>query len=76
MAAICVFSVSTGETIVVRTCSMDNMYQQCGDFEFDEVRYRGCLTTCQRDGCNHSNRIRQSFLLFVLPVLNRIYINL
>ncbi len=47
----------SGETVVIRTCSVDNWGTQCGDLLFeqgDQVMQpiTGCLASCDFDGCN------------------------
>lgn len=43
----------TGEEVVIRTCSIENMDNQCGTFKFEDEMVRGCILTCNYDGCNH-----------------------
>lgn len=42
----------TGEEVVIRTCSIENMDNQCGTFKFEDEMVRGCILTCNYDGCN------------------------
>ena len=42
----------TGEEIVVRYCSLENMDNQCGDFKYMDEPFKGCILTCTYDGCN------------------------
>jgi len=48
--------IGDGHTVMIRTCSVTDWGSQCGDIFFeqgDEVeRLRGCLATCDFDGCN------------------------
>ena len=45
-----------GHTVVIRTCSVTDWGSQCGDIFFEQgdkmERLRGCLATCNFDGCN------------------------
>ena len=51
--------VENGQTVVIRTCSMEDWGTQCGDIFFEQGRMResltGCLATCPFDGCNSAN---------------------
>ena len=47
--------------MVFRGCSLESLDSQCGDFKFDEVRYRGCVTSCEDNGCNVANSLRFDF---------------
>ena len=56
--------------MVFRGCSLESLDSQCGDFKFDEVRYRGCVTSCEDNGCNAANALRldvcsQTLVIFV-----------
>ncbi|CAG0901554.1 unnamed protein product [Darwinula stevensoni] len=44
----------TQESLVIRTCILENMNSQCGIFRFDDVEMTGCVLTCNSDGCNRS----------------------
>jgi len=48
-------SDATSEKIVVRRCVMETMDTQCGKFRFEDDLLRGCILTCNMDGCNSSN---------------------
>ena len=45
-----------GHTVTIRTCSVTDWGSQCGDIFFeqgeDQETLRGCLATCNFDGCN------------------------
>ncbi len=45
-------SVVNGKTLVVRTCVLEDMNSQCGTFKFQNDTLKGCLLTCDYDGCN------------------------
>ena len=47
-----VLSAETGENLVIRTCVLEDMNNQCGQFKFQNATMRGCILTCDRDGCN------------------------
>jgi len=44
--------IRTGELFVIRRCALDNMDNQCGVFRFENDTLRGCILTCDYDGCN------------------------
>ncbi|XP_021967922.1 uncharacterized protein LOC110863019 [Folsomia candida] len=52
-------SYSTNEKIVIRRCTSETMDKQCGQFRFEDDLLRGCILTCDMDGCNSSN-LRQN----------------
>ena len=58
-------SQSTNEEVVVRYCSAENMDNQCGDFKYQNEPFRGCILTCNYDGCNHTIK-RTSIILYTL----------
>ena len=41
--------------MVFRGCSLESLDSQCGDFKFEDVRYKGCVTSCEEKGCNTAN---------------------
>lgn len=45
-------SAVTGETLVSRTCVLEDMNSQCGLFKFQNDTMNGCILTCEHDGCN------------------------
>ena len=47
-------SQRTGEEVVIRSCSLENMDNQCGDFKFEDEPFKGCILTCTYDGCNEA----------------------
>ena len=64
----------SGEEVVVRYCSMENMDNQCGNFKFMEEPFEGCILTCNYDGCNHSaNSSRVAILLTFSSTLVTIF---
>ncbi|RWS28364.1 hypothetical protein B4U80_09447, partial [Leptotrombidium deliense] len=42
----------TNEELVIRTCTTENMNNQCGIFKFEKETLTGCIVTCDTDGCN------------------------
>ena len=51
-----------GIEMVFRGCSLESLDSQCGDFKFEDVRYRGCVTSCEDNGCNVANTLRSDLL--------------
>ncbi|KAI0218212.1 hypothetical protein LSAT2_030059, partial [Lamellibrachia satsuma] len=53
----------SGQTLMIRTCSVDNWGTQCGNIRFDqgstEETIIGCLASCDMDGCNSSTTTRR-----------------
>ena len=49
-------AVSNKKTLVVRTCVLEDMNSQCGTFKFQNDTLKGCLLTCDYDGCNRGHR--------------------
>lgn len=63
-------SYATKETLVVRTCSLEDMNSQCGTLKFQEDVLKGCLLTCNFDGCNRGpNLVLNTFVGVVAPIL-------
>ncbi len=56
----------TGSTLVVRTCSLEDMNSQCGTFRFQNDTLKGCILTCNYDGCNSCNGNSLNLALFTL----------
>ena len=44
-------------SLVVRTCVLEDMNSQCGTFRFENDTMKGCLLTCDFDGCNAATGI-------------------
>lgn len=42
----------TGEELVIRACTLKNMENQCGSFRYENEKLKGCILTCNEDGCN------------------------
>ncbi|KAK2168331.1 hypothetical protein LSH36_18g11044 [Paralvinella palmiformis] len=61
--------IVTGIELTVRTCALKNMHNQCGTFEFEDIPYHGCVTTCEKNGCNHGNSIAKASLWRLIIVL-------
>ncbi|XP_063612880.1 U-scoloptoxin(05)-Sm1a-like isoform X1 [Penaeus indicus] len=60
-------SAVTGESLMIRTCVLENMDSQCGVFKFGDEQLKGCILTCEYDGCNPASRSR--VVLGLLPLL-------
>ncbi|KAK7086519.1 hypothetical protein SK128_015953 [Halocaridina rubra] len=60
-------SASTGESLMIRTCVLENMDSQCGVFKFGGEQLTGCILTCEYDGCNVS--ARHILALVLVPIL-------
>lgn len=65
--------------MVYRGCSLDDLDNQCGDFKFEGVRYRGCMMSCTENACNGAvnwsgltlmSAIVMTLLLFISAILN------
>ncbi|KAH9405119.1 hypothetical protein TYRP_000956 [Tyrophagus putrescentiae] len=48
--------LSTGHELIIRACSLESMDNQCGLFKFENEVYKGCILTCDYDGCNSATR--------------------
>jgi len=64
-------TLSTGEELIIRACSIENMDNQCGTFKFDKDTFKGCILTCDYDGCNGSTKlfnlgINHSFIYLII----------
>lgn len=69
-------SVRTSESLMIRTCVLENMDSQCGVFKFGGEQLTGCILTCTYDGCNAapaSAISRLSLLLLPLALLFTVY---
>ena len=66
------FLVATGETLVVRTCVLEDMNSQCGSFKFQNDTLKGCLLTCNFDGCNSAPNLQilPNFVIFLSILYN------
>ncbi|XP_059090278.1 U-scoloptoxin(05)-Sm1a-like [Tigriopus californicus] len=64
-------SYATQETLVVRTCSLEDMNSQCGTLKFQEDVLKGCLLTCNFDGCNRAGSMtgNTTFMRLLGPIL-------
>ncbi|XP_068247488.1 U-scoloptoxin(05)-Sm1a-like [Palaemon carinicauda] len=60
-------SASNGESLMIRTCVLENMDSQCGVFKFGQDQFTGCILTCEVDGCNVSPR--HLLALSLIPLL-------
>ena len=50
-------AVRNRKSLVVRTCVLEDMNSQCGTFKFQNDTLKGCLLTCDYDGCNGGHRL-------------------
>ncbi|GAB6021197.1 hypothetical protein CHUAL_003821 [Chamberlinius hualienensis] len=61
---------TTGEKLMIRTCVLESMDNQCGAFKFEDYGFRGCILTCDFDGCNKGLQTRYSKMLTMFwPVM-------
>jgi len=49
-------AVDTDEKMVIRACVMKTMDSQCGSFKYENYSMKGCILTCDYDGCNGVTR--------------------
>merc|ERR1719433_1178043 len=54
-------NADTGETLVTRTCVLEDMNSQCGLFKFQNSTMNGCILTCDIDGCNRGSSLEETF---------------
>merc|ERR1740123_2700900 len=59
-------NADTGETLVTRTCVLEDMNSQCGLFKFQNSTMNGCILTCDIDGCNGSSSLDKNLGIFSL----------
>jgi len=62
-------SEETGETLVTRTCVLEDMNSQCGRFKFQNDTMKGCILTCEHDGCNFAVPLTSSYNTGIIVVL-------
>ncbi|KAL4226310.1 hypothetical protein ACF0H5_014293 [Mactra antiquata] len=58
--------------MVYRSCSLETLESQCGEFRFEGVQYNGCVMSCTENGCNRTSGLRVDWfnvLLLVIIVL-------
>ena len=79
---------ATGESVLVRTCSVDDWGSVCGEIRFEQFEHfelgtgddepptediSGCLSSCDHDGCNASRTIHCGYTsLWVFVLLSLI----
>ena len=63
-------SEKTNEEVVIRTCSIENMDNQCGTFKFEDEMLRGCILTCHYDGCNSAPKQGIGKIVVVLGLIS------
>eukprot|EP00093_Oithona_nana_P014722 14722.XXX_469035_469619_1 [CDS] Oithona nana genome sequencing. len=61
-------SIETGEHLVIRTCVLEDMNNQCGTFRFANETYTGCILTCDFDGCNAAIHLIPVSKIFILII--------
>lgn len=62
---------------MIRTCTLENMENQCGAFRYESESLTGCVLTCNTDGCNAAERTRgclrgPASLLLLVAALHRL----
>ena len=55
--------------MVYRDCSLKSLDSQCGDFEYEKVRYQGCIMSCTHNGCNSAGHLYTSLISVALPLM-------
>jgi len=63
------------EKLVIRTCTLENMENQCGSFKYDGISMTGCILTCMTDGCNSAGVFQLSYVTLGAVLLFSRYIN-
>ncbi|XP_003744764.1 uncharacterized protein LOC100904862 [Galendromus occidentalis] len=58
-------AVSTGVQLTIRVCSLESMDNSCGMFRYQNELMKGCITTCNENGCNVSERNESSLMILV-----------
>ncbi|ESO93379.1 hypothetical protein LOTGIDRAFT_161950 [Lottia gigantea] len=63
-----------GSSIMVRHCSDSHWGSHCGDIKYTnehnvEEKIKGCLETCDHDGCNTATQKQFNFSLVIMAVL-------
>ena len=54
---------TSGELLVIRRCVLEDMGDQCGTFVFEGAEMKGCILTCDYDGCNGARYGHQRIFL-------------
>lgn len=63
--------------MTVRACSMFDMDDQCGIFKFMETNMKGCVLTCNYNGCNGTNSLNShSFVISIVVLCVLIWLQL
>ncbi|XP_077497266.1 UPAR/Ly6 domain-containing protein bou-like [Amblyomma americanum] len=64
-------TMDTNVEMVIRICSLETMDNSCGVFRYGDDILRGCILTCNNDGCNTAPPPlrRHAPLAFLLAVL-------
>ncbi|KAH9363925.1 hypothetical protein HPB48_015041 [Haemaphysalis longicornis] len=47
-------TMDTNIEMVIRICSLETMDNSCGVFRYEDDILRGCILTCNNDGCNEA----------------------
>lgn len=56
------FSAHDDVEMVYRSCSLESLDSQCGEFRYEGVQYNGCVMSCTEDGCNTTSGLRVNWL--------------
>ena len=75
------FFLETGETVLIRTCSVDDWGNVCGEIRFEqgggeeppEEDISGCLSSCDHDGCNASHSVHNGHVMMWIIVLVAVF---
>ncbi|XP_065577482.1 U-scoloptoxin(05)-Sm1a-like [Artemia franciscana] len=57
------------DDMVLRKCTLESMDNQCGEFRFEDTLFRGCILTCDFDGCNIASELPTASLLNLITIL-------
>lgn len=61
-------TMDTNIEMVIRICSLETMDNSCGVFRYENDILRGCILTCNNDGCNEAPPTLRSHALVVTLV--------
>lgn len=57
--------VGNTREMYIRTCSIETLEDQCGEFQFEGVLYNGCISTCKTTACNKTPKSDTSLGLII-----------
>ncbi|CAI5451753.1 unnamed protein product [Caenorhabditis angaria] len=76
---------NASETVVIRTCALDSgtltadteivRISHCGSFKYDGQQYKGCVQSCDTDGCNSTPSSNSPFLSLIILIFALIFIS-